>query len=339
WMKNGGIAGWLIPSEVMDVNYGRAIKEYLLTKVTLLRIHRFDPVDVQFGDALVSSAVVWFRKEPPPHGHKVAFTFGGTLREPKLSRDIPATVLASEQKWTRFPEAGERNGCHEFTLGDFFTIKRGLATGDNGFFILTDKEVRKHHLPERFLVPILPSPRFVRQDVIEANGNGVPLIEEPLFMIDCQLAEESVKREYPALWKYLQSGIPHVSQRYLCRHREPWYSQEKRPPALFLCTYMGRKDTASGRPFRFILNLSRATAANSYLLLYPKPDIARKLEQNHELAVAVWKCLNKIEVGNMLEEGRVYGGGLHKLEPKELAKVSAEEIEVLLRDKKIRVAA
>ena len=66
WMANGGIAGWLIPSEFMDVNYGKAVKHYLLNKVTLLHIHRFDPNDMQFADALVSSAVVWFRKSLPP---------------------------------------------------------------------------------------------------------------------------------------------------------------------------------------------------------------------------------------------------------------------------------
>src|SRR5216683_42988 len=55
WVSGGGICIWLIPSEFMDVNYGVSLKEYLLTKVTLLRIHRFASQDVQFGDALVSS--------------------------------------------------------------------------------------------------------------------------------------------------------------------------------------------------------------------------------------------------------------------------------------------
>jgi methylase of polypeptide subunit release factors len=35
WMVDGGIAGWLIPSEFMDVNYGAAVKHYLLDKVRL----------------------------------------------------------------------------------------------------------------------------------------------------------------------------------------------------------------------------------------------------------------------------------------------------------------
>src|SRR5262249_37696487 len=63
WLAPRAVSGWLIPSEFMDVNYGRAVKRYLLESVTLLRIHRFDPSDVQFADALVSSAIVWFRNE------------------------------------------------------------------------------------------------------------------------------------------------------------------------------------------------------------------------------------------------------------------------------------
>ena len=142
WMQRGGIAGWLMPSEFMDVNYGKAVKRYLLNKVTLLRIHRFDPNEMQFDDALVSSAVVWFRNEPPPADHKVNFTFGGSLFTPKLSRTVPATALQKEAKWTRFPVSGEREEVIHQRLADLFTIKRGIATGANKFFILTTRANR-----------------------------------------------------------------------------------------------------------------------------------------------------------------------------------------------------
>src|ERR1700686_2416159 len=83
WMSTGALAGWLVPSEFMDVNYGRELKRYLLREVTLLRIHRFDPTALQFGDALVSSAIVWFRNQPPADNHQVEFSYGGTLSRPK----------------------------------------------------------------------------------------------------------------------------------------------------------------------------------------------------------------------------------------------------------------
>ena len=38
WMDENAVAGWLIPSEFMDVNYGQAIKRYLLDRVTLMPV-------------------------------------------------------------------------------------------------------------------------------------------------------------------------------------------------------------------------------------------------------------------------------------------------------------
>ncbi len=106
-MTDGGIAGWLIPSEFMDVNYGQAVKRYLLNHVTLLQIHRFDPNDVQFADALVSSAVVWFRKTPPPQESPSNVHFRRhALRTNAISRELSLRTLAHEPKWTRFPVSG-----------------------------------------------------------------------------------------------------------------------------------------------------------------------------------------------------------------------------------------
>jgi hypothetical protein len=67
WMEEQGLAIWLIPSEFMDVNYGGTLRRYLTERVALLHIHRFSPSDLQFADAMVSSAVVVFRKSLPPN--------------------------------------------------------------------------------------------------------------------------------------------------------------------------------------------------------------------------------------------------------------------------------
>lgn len=331
WMAEGGLAGWLIPSEFMDVNYGRQVKRYLLERTTLLHIHRFDPADVQFNDALVSSAIVWFRKAPPPPGHSIRFTFGGTLRAPKSERLVPAAALADEPKWTRFPDAAPRVKTTLPIINDFFSIKRGLATGDNRYFILTPQEIEKRGLPREMFRPILPSPRYLPTDEIEADEHGNPLIPQRLFLLDCRLPEDEVKKRYPRLWAYFEQGASSdVAARYLCRHRSPWYAQENRPPAPFVCTYLGRNGTARGRPFRFILNRSAATIANVYLALYPKPFLAKALAENPGLDREIWKVLNRITPDELLGEGRVYGGGLHKLEPKELANVPVPEIATLV---------
>jgi hypothetical protein len=59
------------------------VKEYLLKRVTLLRIHRFDPNDVQFADALVSSAVVFLRKTPQTPRRALSSPMGAGLSIPE----------------------------------------------------------------------------------------------------------------------------------------------------------------------------------------------------------------------------------------------------------------
>jgi hypothetical protein len=74
-----------------------------------------------------------------------------------------------------------------------------------------------------------------------------------------------------------------IDEKYLSQHRSPWYSQEERQPPLFLCTYINRKSKTNGKTFRFILNHSKAIAANVYLLLYPKKPVADAIKSNPEL--------------------------------------------------------
>lgn len=328
WLSSGGLAGWLIPSEFMDVNYGRQVKEFLLSRVTLLRVHRFDPSNVQFDDALVSSAVVWFKNAPPPKDHAIEFSYGGTLTEPDVMAKVSAESLRDTAKWTRFPLSGDHGySQREWSkLSDLFYIKRGLATGANEFFILTPDQATEHELPREFLLPILPSPRHLPQDEVASDGEGEPKIDRKLYLLSCSLPEGVVREKHPTLWRYLQIGIERgISERYLNKSRSPWYSQENRPPAPMLCTYMGRRNTARGRPFRFILNHSKATAANVYLILYPKPAFADMMKDCPELVRGLWQHLNQTSLESLTGEGRVYGGGLYKLEPKELGNVPIDK--------------
>lgn len=329
WMSKGGIAGWLIPSEFMDVNYGKVLKAYLLREVTTLHIHRFDPNDVQFDDALVSSAVVWFKKAKPPAGHQVTFSYGGTMQKPALTKSVSTHDLERAEKWTRFPRQDVEAEHDGYRLGDLFAIKRGLATGDNEFFILDEDKARRLNLPAKFLRPILPSTRYIKADEINADRAGVPLLEKRLFLLDCDLPEDDVKRDYPALWTYLQTGVDHVAPRYLCRMRRRWYAQERRAAAPIVCTYIGRSDH-DGRPFRFLLNNSKATATNVYLCLYPQPLLVTQLRNKPEALRPLWQALNAIDKETLLGNGRVYGGGMHKLEPKELANVPADELAAIV---------
>ncbi len=326
WLAPNAICGWLIPSEFMDVNYGTAIKEYLLNRVHLLRIHRYDPENPMFSDALVSSCVVWFKNEVIDSDYEIEFSFGGTHNTPIRSKNIKKSDLVKERKWTRFPEKEIRNDDNiGGTLGDFFYIKRGIATGDNSFFIMQLDKIEELGMDMSFFKPILPSPRYLKTDLVHADNNGIPQIEPQFFLLDCELSEREIEEHYPATWDYLQSGIDQTSKKYLCQSRKKWYWQEQRIATCFLCSYMGR-GKKDGSPIRFILNLSDAIATNSYLMLYPKNHLQQAISKKPNSVYKIWKALKNISGNDIEEEGRIYGGGLKKIEPKELANVPCEDL-------------
>jgi adenine-specific DNA-methyltransferase len=327
WMAQNGIACWLIPSEFMDVNYGGKIKEYLLDRVTLLRVHRFAPDDLQFTDVLVSSSVIWVRNTEPTHNYSIEFTSGGSISNPISSTTISSTRLKNISKWNSSSISSTQNikTYSDIKLSDLFTIKRGIATGANDFFILTPERIHEHRIPSELLTPILPSPRYLLDNEIFSDNQGNPSLERKLFLLTCKYPMEYLQVRYPSVRAYLQQGEDSgISDRYLCKHRSLWYLQETRHPAMFLCPYMGRNKSRNSKPFRFILNHSKAIAPNVYLMMYPKPCLEALISSNPDLIKSVWKALNSIPIQSLIHEGRVYGNGLHKLEPRELANTPAD---------------
>ena len=88
---------------------------------------------------------------------------------------------------------------------------------------------------------------------------------------------------------------------------------------------MGRNKKDSS-PIRFILNLSDAIVTNSYLMLYPKEHLQQAISKNPLSVYMIWEALKEINGNDIQEEGRIYGGGLKKIEPKELAKVPCKDL-------------
>lgn len=325
WMAKNATSVWLIPSEIFEVNYGAIIKKYLLNNVDLLRIHFFNHSDGQFSDALVSSCVVTFKHNSPNQNNGVQISYGESLLKPSAMVSISKSELAKQKKWskhlvTKKSDKLINSSKKEYFVGDFFDVKRGIATGDNNFFIIEKNKADLLKIPKKYLRNILPSARYIDGGAIYLDDDGFLKTEKKLVMLDIDLPLEQIEKLYPKLYEYLSEGMKSgVNIKYLTSRRKPWYSQEKRQPPEYFVRYMMRERGESSNKSILIKNNSNAVATNSYLLLYRKKQASLDNDFQDE---EVWSHLIGKLNENLCHLGRTYGGGLVKFEPSELKQIS-----------------
>ena len=324
-LRAGAVASWLIPGEFLYTNYGKALREYLLKRVTLLRLHTFASEDVQFDDALVSSCIVTYRKAPPPADAEFEVT-EGRYGASGFGRKWRCAELSSFSKWV-FKEQSETGKSQGVTVGDLFRVTRGIATGNNGFFVLDEEHVSMAGIERDALTPLLPGPRFLRDAVIDADDQGEPQIEKRRYLLSLDAQPEEVERRYPRAYQYLREGErAGVPSGGLCKMRKLWYQQEKREPPQYLVSYMGRANPVTGQSVRFFLNRSKGIATNGFICLYPRPFLVDLLSGRPDRETELLACLNAVPPGHVDVAGRQYGGGLKKIEPRELSVMTVEKL-------------
>lgn len=321
WMAPGAIAAWLIPSEFMQTDYGKALRYYFSKKVQLIRIHQFDNDNPQFENAEVLPCVVVFRNIVPTPDNKVIFSLGGSLKSPNSTEKVGEDRLHPESKWRiQRRTIIERDDTY-VKLGDLFSVRRGIATGANSFFVLERDKAKELGIPDIALRPILPKAMNLSSDIVKRKKDGHPNVERQLCVLDSSLSEVEIAEKYPLMMQYLKKGRDEgVLNGYLVSRRSPWYKQEQREPAQFLCTYMGKAH--AGKPaIRFIWNKSNAIATNTYLLLYPHTAILKLMKKKPAIAEAIFQLLKASSWQAVGEFSRQHAGGLSKIEPKELQEV------------------
>lgn len=97
-----------------------------------------------------------------------------------------------------------------------------------------------------------------------------------------------------------------ADQGYIARHCKPWFALDMREPPAAFVSYMGR------RPPVFRPNPQRLSYLNIAHGLYPREPIT---------AGRLRRVLDHMNRSTDLYSGRVYGGGLAKFEPSDVARL------------------
>jgi adenine-specific DNA-methyltransferase len=190
-------------------------------------------------------------------------------------------------------------------LGELARVRRGVATGQNSFFVLSEASRLAHGLDLADVRACIVSPRLLRAQELHPSDLEAMAPSARRWLLDCR--DPAAEASATALGRYLRWGkdasAPHM--RTLARRRRVWYAVEPCGDAPILFTYMNRT-----RP-PLLRNYANAIPLNSFLIIRPHDGVETD---------RLWHALNAPWFIEQLQGARrQYGRGLWKLEPTELA--------------------
>lgn len=302
---------FITPSDWLDVNYGRAVKGYLLDVAQVEAIVVLDETRLFFDGVLTTAAITFIDKGRRNEKTRM-IRLGDKLPAPmdvltaldaenSSSREL--VQLSQDFKWSR-PRGAQPHGTR---LGDLARIRRGIATGDNRFFVISEARRRERGISLADVERCATSPRQFEGDRLDEETFDRLPDQVPRWVI--QATDPTAEKAQSPIGRYLRWGRRRrkTHLRYLASRRAPWYALERRADCPILFSYFNR-----ARP-RFVRNTAGAVPLNNWLIIEPKSGVSP--DKLH-------RALTKEAVlGQLGARARVYGSGLWKLEPSELAEI------------------
>ncbi|MFN8160256.1 MAG: N-6 DNA methylase [Solirubrobacterales bacterium] len=314
-LRDGGRLAFITPTEFLDARYGAAVKEALLGQCRIEDVIVLEMDELAFDGVLTTSAITIATKTAKPNG-RLRLTEASLDSTVELGRhiEIGSDETSAGLPWTPLlPSRAERiaklTRDRPAQLGEYARIRRGIGSGDNSFFCLTQAQVDEWGIEAEYLVPVV----LGAKDLPE---NGSPVTRSfwrqrkaagaRSWLLWCHVprAELAGTRVLRYIDHGESLGLP---ERFNCRTRNPWYGVERVPVPDFFVTYMSRQRA------RFVRNESGARCMTSLLNLWVKEGVDR---------LALRAVLEDEANAEILRAfGRTYGGGLGKIEPNDLRRL------------------
>jgi len=314
-LSEGGRAAYIVPSEFLNADYGKKVKEYLIKSEKLRFIIIVDFKTNVFNEAITTSCILLFSNDK--YNTDVEFINVKSINDLKQLEHyiksypiykkgriiVKSSELNPEEKWRKY--YGKINGDKHKNLVPFNTypkIVRGIATGDNDYFTFSVSKMRKFGIDKKYLLPCLTKANYATKHFFTVDHfNELKNKDKPVFLFN------AIDLEDKNIVEYLKMGEEKgVDKKYLTSHRNPWYAIENRPPAPILVTVFSRNG------LRFVRNEARVYNLTSFHCVYVHPLFVQKVD----LIMAYLLTDIAKEIFN--DEKREYGDGLDKFEPNDL---------------------
>lgn len=323
FLKPDGRLAMVLPAELLTVGYAEPVRRWLKERFERVNLVLFERL--QFQDALAD--VVLLLAEG--RGGCDAFSLWHVESAEDLAQIRPYMQLnvtpPESGKWTDILIPKVARGLYREVTSKFFTTlsaygssSLGSVTGGNSFFALNEATRLQYSLEESQLVRISPpGTRHLRGSAFtKQQWQALREAGERVWLFRPDADDTSEARiAYTAHGESLG-----VDQAYKCQIRTPWWRPPLAPiPDLFF-TYMSHNYP------RLIANTAKAGFLNSMHGVILKEDVPKDA-----VAALPFMCLNSVTMLGAEVNGRSYGGGILKMEPREAALLPLPSPETMVR--------
>ncbi len=309
-LKDGGRLAYILPSEFLNAGYGALVKDWLIRDGHLDSIIEVECENDAFEEVTTSICIVLY--DSSRRIEDVSFRRIRSLDEimcvmetPPV-RIVPRSHLNVGHKWGRYFVA-EREGVRPSMwllrpLSEYGRFSRGIATGANEFFVLSESRIRENGLSSGSYVPcITKSQQLTGLIFDDKDFRRLAEADKAVFLFSPgDAGDESSAR-------YIRRGERMgYNQRFITRHRTPWYRTESRAVSPLLLNVFSRTG------YKVVRNYSSALTLTTFHCFCPYPMRARYVD---------WLFLylhSGIGRKILSLSKRKYGNSLDKFEPNDL---------------------
>lgn len=315
---------FIIPSDFLNSNSGVKVKNYLLKKNILERIIKFSFKTKIFDDAITTSCILMINNNKIDTN--VYFSTIHTIEElVKPYSDIESkkynnSDLDPEKKWSSyFHDRRSLITSNLMSFSQVGKIKRGIATGDNNYFLFNKSRAKKYNISPDCLIPCICNTSYMKNIKILDDNTVKRLIDEDnKILLFSGIYEQNIHdKEYILAGEELE-----VNKKSLPSKRKPWYKHENKETADFFVSVFNRNQLNIIKNDSSVLNLT------CYHGLY-LDDIS---DDDKKLLFLYLNSYSAYEL--FILEERECGNGLNKFEPNDLNKSHILNIDKILKKDK-----
>lgn len=311
FLKPEGRLAMVLPAELLTVHYAEPVRRWLKQRFGSVHLVMFERL--QFEGAIEKVVLVVAQGSGGCDTFSVLYLQDSDDLQRSHVFDSLSVAPAADGKWTDLllplaqRQLFKRVVANSFQpLREYGTVELGTVTGANHYFTLTEETRQTFELePDVDVIPTCPPGTKRLRSLCLSKPGWTRLRDdgERVWMLYPTGDEVSA-----GLARYLAQGeTAGVHEAYKCQVRTPWWRPPRVPPPDLFFTYM------SHRYPRLIANGAKVTFVNSmHGVRLATPSSAIR-------AALPLLTVNSVTMLGAEVQGRSYGGGILKMEPREAA--------------------